>query len=77
MSLRPCLVTSTLSARVLNVYEAKTVLLLVQNGERVCVFRSGKPPSLCIQTLTSCDKMDQAFPLHFCKLQAVKNYIRW
>lgn len=31
MSLRPCLVTSTLSARVLNVYEAKTVLLLVQN----------------------------------------------
>ena len=37
----------------------------------------GDPSPLCLPrgTLTSFTKMDQAFPLHFCVLQAIKNWM--
>ena len=73
-SLRPYLVVFTLSARVLNVREAKNVLLLVQNEERMHEMRSfDGPPSVYLDRLTvdtDVIQMDQAFPLHFCILQA-------
>ena len=51
-------------------------MFLVQNEEcvhKMCSFDQGPLPHL--STLMSfLDKMDKAFPLHFCMLQVIKNW---
>ena len=83
MSSRPYLsylVVSAPSAGVLNVCEVKNVPLLVQSEERIHEMRSfdggSLPPSVYLGRYWhhSRDKMDQAFPLRFCTLQAIKNW---
>ena len=76
MSLRPYLVASAPSAEVLNIRKANKVptpgskwRMHVQNA----FFWSETPSHLCLSLMSLCDKMDQAFPLCFCMLQAIKN----
>ena len=70
-SLRPYLLVSVPSNGVSNVCEAKNVPLLVQNEGRVC---NHPPPSSVQLGRHSCDKMDNSFPIHFCKLKAIKKW---
>ena len=80
MSLRPYLVVSGSSAGVGNICEAQNVPLLVQkkNAYVRCILSIGTPPSsvyLGRHWRHSCHTMDQAFPIHFCTLQAIKNWM--
>ena len=64
------------STRVLNICEAKTYVscsrqtMWVQN----VFFWLGTPPPSVYRGRHSHDKMDQAFPLHFCILQEIQNW---
>ena len=76
MSLRPFLVAS--SAEVLNICEANKVThswFKVKNTCVKCALLIRDPSHLCLPLMSSCDKMDQAFPLCFCILQAIKNWM--
>ena len=78
MSLRPYLVASAPSAEVLNICEANKVThswFKVKNACAKCALLIRDPSPLCLALMSTCDKLDQAFPLRFCMLQAIKSWM--
>jgi len=77
----PDLVVSAPSAGVSNVRKSESVSLLVQNEEHVREMRPFDQGPLPLSVYLgrhwrhSCDKWYQAFPLRFCILQAIKNWM--
>ena len=71
------LVLSALSAWVLNICKAKMFHSWFKI-KSACTKCNRRPyPSLCLHRYHSRDKLDQAFSLCFCMLQAIKNWMVW